>query len=157
MDAATDLIARHGPDGVGLRRVAETVGVTHGLVTHYFGTYRALVRAVLERENERKRELVRERMRADGSVPYADGMTRVLFEILGDGMSGSGRGPSCMTGTSRRPRTPRPICPGWSTRSRRGSVRSSPSPRGRTGRGSRRSCSWPCPARTATRSAGATG
>ncbi|BAU85242.1 tetR family transcriptional regulator [Streptomyces laurentii] len=84
LDAATDLIARHGPDGVGLRKVAEAVGVTHGLVTHYFGTYRALVRAVLKRENERKRDLVRERMRADGQVPYADGMTRVLFEILGD-------------------------------------------------------------------------
>ncbi|MEU7012422.1 TetR/AcrR family transcriptional regulator [Streptomyces sp. NPDC046385] len=84
LDAATDLIARHGPDGVGLRRVAEAVGVTHGLVTHYFGTYAALVRAVLQRENERKRDLVRERLQADGRVPYADGMTRVLFEILGD-------------------------------------------------------------------------
>ncbi|MEV4423765.1 TetR/AcrR family transcriptional regulator [Streptomyces sp. NPDC049602] len=84
LDAATELIARHGPDGAGLRRVAEAAGVTHGLVTHYFGTYRALVRAVLQRENERKRELVRERMRADGSVPYADGMTQVLFEILAD-------------------------------------------------------------------------
>ncbi|MFF8380249.1 TetR/AcrR family transcriptional regulator [Streptomyces sp. NPDC015661] len=84
LDAATELVARHGPDGVGLRRVAEAAGVTHGLVTHYFGTYRALVRAVLERENERKRELVRERMRADGSVPYASGMTEVLFEILAD-------------------------------------------------------------------------
>ncbi|MFC5187466.1 TetR/AcrR family transcriptional regulator [Actinomadura harenae] len=84
LDAATDLIARHGPDGVGLRRVAEAVGVTHGLVTHYFGTYRALVRAVLERENERKRDLVRERMRADGGVPYARGMTEVLFDILAD-------------------------------------------------------------------------
>ncbi|MFF7440162.1 TetR family transcriptional regulator [Streptomyces sp. NPDC008122] len=84
LDAATELIARHGPDGVGLRRVAEAAGVTHGLVTHYFGTYRALVRAVLERENERKRELVRARMRADGSVPYATGMTEVLFEILAD-------------------------------------------------------------------------
>ncbi|MFC8508356.1 TetR/AcrR family transcriptional regulator [Streptomyces sp. NPDC057411] len=84
LDAATDLIARHGPDGVGLRRVADAAGVTHGLVSHYFGTYAALVRAVLRRENERKRELVRERLRADGRVPYADGMTRVLFEILGD-------------------------------------------------------------------------
>ncbi|MGW5419184.1 TetR/AcrR family transcriptional regulator [Streptomyces sp. NPDC003943] len=84
LDAATDLIARHGPDGVGLRRVAEAAGVTHGLVTHYFGTYRALVRTVLERENERKRELVRDRLRADGQVPYASGMTDVLFEILGD-------------------------------------------------------------------------
>ncbi|CAM5615406.1 hypothetical protein STANM337S_05767 [Streptomyces tanashiensis] len=84
LDAATELIARHGPDGVGLRRVAEAAGVTHGLVTHYFGTYRALVRAVLERENERKRERVRERLRADGSVPYADAMTEVLFDILAD-------------------------------------------------------------------------
>lgn len=47
-------------------------------------TYRALVRAVLERENARKRERVRERLRADGSVPYADAMTEVLFDILAD-------------------------------------------------------------------------
>ncbi|MGW9213721.1 TetR/AcrR family transcriptional regulator [Embleya sp. NPDC055664] len=84
LEAATELIAQHGPDGVGLRRIAEAVGVTHGLVTHYFGTYRALVRAVLQRENERKRELVRERMRADGGVPFAGGMTRVLFDIVAD-------------------------------------------------------------------------
>jgi AcrR family transcriptional regulator len=84
LDAAADLIARHGPDGVGLRRVADAVGVTHGLVTHYFGTYRALVRAVLFRENERQRERVRERMRADNGVPYAEGMTKVLFATLTD-------------------------------------------------------------------------
>ncbi|WP_069772133.1 helix-turn-helix domain-containing protein [Streptomyces sp. LUP30] len=46
LDAAAELIARHGPDGVGLRRVAEAVGISHGLVTHCFGTYSALVRAV---------------------------------------------------------------------------------------------------------------
>ncbi|GAA4571406.1 hypothetical protein Pth03_58870 [Planotetraspora thailandica] len=82
--AATELIARYGPDGVGLRQVADAVGITHGLVTHYFGTYSALVRAVLQRENERQRERVRERMRADQGVPLADGMTRVLFETLAD-------------------------------------------------------------------------
>ena len=82
--AATELIARYGPDGVGLRQVADAVGVTHGLVTHYFGTYRLLVRAVLQRENERQRERVRERMREDQGVPYADGMTRVLFDTLAD-------------------------------------------------------------------------
>ncbi|MFB0614792.1 TetR/AcrR family transcriptional regulator [Streptomyces sp. AGS-58] len=84
LDAAAELIARYGPDGVGLRRVAEAVGVSHGLVTHYFGTYGALVRAVLRRENERQRERVRERMRADRGVPYADDMTQVLFEALAD-------------------------------------------------------------------------
>ncbi|WP_328808678.1 TetR/AcrR family transcriptional regulator [Nonomuraea montanisoli] len=84
LDAATDLIARYGPNGVGLRRVADAVGVTHGLVTHYFGTYDALVQAVLRRENERQRERMRERMRADQGVPYSEGMTRVLFETLAD-------------------------------------------------------------------------
>ncbi|MGW5362480.1 TetR/AcrR family transcriptional regulator [Actinopolymorpha pittospori] len=84
LDAATELIAQDGPDGVGLRRVAEAVGVSHGLVTHYFGTYAALVRAVLARENERQRERIRERMRASQGVPYADDMTRVLFEAVAD-------------------------------------------------------------------------
>jgi AcrR family transcriptional regulator len=84
LDAAAELIARYGPDGVGLRRVAEAAGISHGLVTHYFGTYGALVRAVLQRENERQRERVRERMRADHGVPYADDMTQVLFETLAD-------------------------------------------------------------------------
>jgi AcrR family transcriptional regulator len=84
LTAAADLIARHGPDGVGLRRVAGAAGVTHGLVTHYFGTYRALVQAVLRRENERQRERVRDRMRADNGVPYAEGMTKVLFDTLTD-------------------------------------------------------------------------
>jgi AcrR family transcriptional regulator len=82
--AATDLIACYGPDGVGLRQVAERVGVTHGLVTHYFGTYAALVQAVLRRENERARARIRERMRADADIPYAEGLTRVLFDTLAD-------------------------------------------------------------------------
>ncbi|MFJ8363154.1 TetR/AcrR family transcriptional regulator [Streptomyces sp. NPDC093984] len=84
LEAAAELIARYGPDGVGLRAVAEAAGVSHGLVSHYFGTYKALVRAVLQRENERQRERIRERMRADHGVPYADGMTQVLFETLAD-------------------------------------------------------------------------
>ncbi|WIX89915.1 hypothetical protein [Amycolatopsis sp. DG1A-15b] len=53
-------------------------------MTHYFGTYRALVQAVLQRENERQRERVRERMRADNGVPYAEGMTKVLYDTLTD-------------------------------------------------------------------------
>ncbi|MFG1867823.1 TetR/AcrR family transcriptional regulator [Micromonospora arborensis] len=84
IDAAAELIARHGPDAVGLRRVAEAAGVSHALVSHYFGTYAELVRIVLQRENERQRDRVRERMRADRGVPYAGGMTEVLFETLAD-------------------------------------------------------------------------
>ncbi len=84
LTAAGELIARHGPDGVGLRQVAEAVGVTHGLVTHYFGTYRALAREVLARENGRHHERVREQIRADAGVPYADAVTGVLLETLTD-------------------------------------------------------------------------
>lgn len=84
LTAAGELIARHGPDGVGLRQVAEAVGVTHGLVSHYFGTYSSLARAVLRRENERHHERIQEQLRADRGVPYADGMIQVLLETLTD-------------------------------------------------------------------------
>ncbi len=53
-------------------------------MSHYFGTYAALARAVLRRENERHHERVREQLRADHGLPYADSMTRVLLETLTD-------------------------------------------------------------------------
>ncbi|MDQ2845416.1 MAG: TetR/AcrR family transcriptional regulator [Actinomycetota bacterium] len=84
LTAAGELIARLGPDGVGLRQVAEAVGVTHGLVSHYFGTYGALAQAVLRRESEHHHERVREQLRADHDLPYADSMIRVLLETLTD-------------------------------------------------------------------------
>ncbi|AGL16050.1 TetR/AcrR family transcriptional regulator [Actinoplanes sp. N902-109] len=84
LDAATDLIAQHGPDAVGLRQVAEAAGVSHALISHYFGTYKALVRAVLQREHDRQRQRIRDRIGADGGVPYADAMTQILFEAVAD-------------------------------------------------------------------------
>ena len=82
--AAATLIAEKGPDGVGLRQVAEAVGVTHGLVTHYFGTYDALVHEVLRRENALLRERVRERIQAESDHPTAAGSMGVLFDALAD-------------------------------------------------------------------------
>lgn len=46
--AAQRLLATHGPDAVGLKDVAREAGVSHALVTHYFGTIDALVDAALE-------------------------------------------------------------------------------------------------------------
>lgn len=43
LDAALRLFASAGPDAVGLKEVAKEAGVSHALVTHYFGTYDALV------------------------------------------------------------------------------------------------------------------
>lgn len=49
LDAATRVFAEHLPDTVGLKEIAREAGISHALVTHYFGTYAALVEAALER------------------------------------------------------------------------------------------------------------
>jgi AcrR family transcriptional regulator len=54
--SARELIAEKGPDAVGLKDVAVRAGVSHALVTHYFGTYEALVEATLADEVRRARE-----------------------------------------------------------------------------------------------------
>ncbi|MEU7899919.1 helix-turn-helix domain-containing protein [Nonomuraea sp. NPDC049152] len=82
--AAARLIRERGPDNVSLRQIAEAAGVAHGLVTHYFGTYAALVREVLTAENDRVEERVRERIRAERGVPTAAGIMGVLFDTLAD-------------------------------------------------------------------------
>lgn len=82
--AAGDLIARDGPDRVTLTRVAEAAGVSHGLVSHYFGTYRALAAEVLRAENRQHQEQVQERIRTDQGVPYASRVLDVLFDTVAD-------------------------------------------------------------------------
>jgi AcrR family transcriptional regulator len=47
--AAERVFAEKSPDVVGLKDVARVAGVSHALVSHYFGTYDGLVDAVLER------------------------------------------------------------------------------------------------------------
>jgi TetR/AcrR family transcriptional regulator, repressor for neighboring sulfatase len=49
LDAAERVFSRVSPDVAGLKEIAAEAGVSHGLVTHYFGTYLALVNATLER------------------------------------------------------------------------------------------------------------
>lgn len=46
--AAERTFAQHLPETVGLKDVAQEAGVSHALITHYFGTYDALVEATLE-------------------------------------------------------------------------------------------------------------
>ena len=48
IDAATQLFAARGPSQVSVREIAETAGVNHGLVHHYFGSKDALLRAALD-------------------------------------------------------------------------------------------------------------
>lgn len=46
LDAAVELYAQCGPDGVSLREVAQRAGLTHALVARYFGSKHGLVTAV---------------------------------------------------------------------------------------------------------------
>lgn len=56
LDAADRVFARHLPDAVGLKQIAKEAGVSHALVTHYFGTYDALVEQTLTRRTLRLRD-----------------------------------------------------------------------------------------------------
>ncbi len=53
--AAEHVFAVHSPDVVGLKDIARKAGVSHALVSHYFGTYDRLVDAVLERRAAKTR------------------------------------------------------------------------------------------------------
>ena len=51
LDTAEALFVEKGPDAVGLQSIAKRAGVSHALITHYFGTYEKLVSEVLQRRN----------------------------------------------------------------------------------------------------------
>lgn len=83
LDAAEKLMAEAGPDAVGLKAVADAAGVSHALVSHYFGTYEALVEAVLTRRGEALVEAIVARI---GEASWADATTalEVLFAVLSE-------------------------------------------------------------------------
>src|SRR5688500_13324653 len=85
LDAAERLFASHHPDALGLKPVARAAGVSHALVTHYFGTYAGLVDAVLERRQLALRDHLVTRLRSAPGLPSDTGpLFAALFEALGD-------------------------------------------------------------------------
>lgn len=56
LEAAARVFATQLPDVVGLKDIAREAGVSHALVTHYFGTYDALIEATLERRFQKLRD-----------------------------------------------------------------------------------------------------
>lgn len=85
LDAAQSLIAARGPDAVGLKDVARAAGVSHALVTHYFGTYEGLVEEALVDHLQRQRVEGLERIRAAIADPAA--WLEIAFEQLGHPLS----------------------------------------------------------------------
>lgn len=84
LDAADRVFAEHQPDAVGLKDIAREAGVSHALVTHYFGTYAGLVEATLERRIRALRVSVLERMREGGALDRPVELLGMLFRALED-------------------------------------------------------------------------
>ncbi|RKH71529.1 TetR/AcrR family transcriptional regulator [Corallococcus interemptor] len=88
LQAAEPLLMEQGPDRVGLQAVAKAAGVSHALVTHYFGTYEALVREVLLRRNELMVASFREQLLAAEAPPDAGQLLERFFSMVQQGRHG---------------------------------------------------------------------
>jgi AcrR family transcriptional regulator len=69
---------------VGLRDVAAEAGVSHGLITHYFGTYDALVEAVFARRTQGVAAEVARRFSAALPTDTPSDLLRVVLQTASD-------------------------------------------------------------------------
>ena len=84
LDAAERVFARFQPDQVGLKEVAREAGVSHALITHYFGTYAGLIEAALERRTRATREAALARLREPAALSRPGELLELLFRALQD-------------------------------------------------------------------------
>jgi AcrR family transcriptional regulator len=79
-EAAVELIARHGFEGVSMRRLAEAVGVQAGALYRYFPTKQALLASMMR---EHMRHLIDSwrRARPDGADPVAQLAAFARFHV----------------------------------------------------------------------------
>ncbi len=83
LDAADRLLAERPPDLVGLADIARGAGVSHALVSHYFGTYVGVVDAVLERRRAAVRARIVARI-AKADLVDPDELIEAVFDALSD-------------------------------------------------------------------------
>ncbi|WP_347109782.1 helix-turn-helix domain-containing protein [Paenarthrobacter sp. S56] len=79
LDAAMELLSRHGISGVSMRAVAREAGVALGLVNYYFDDKTSLIRAALRRVDEHDLLLVA----ADPSTDPQDQLRKALRRVAG--------------------------------------------------------------------------
>ena len=84
LDAAERVFVEFQPDQVGLKEVAREAGVSHALITHYFGTYAGLLEAALERRIRGLRETLLARLREAGALSRPTELLAALFAALSD-------------------------------------------------------------------------
>lgn len=86
LDAARVVLGSVGPDRASLREVAAQAGVSHGLITHYFGTFDALVEQTLQRQVSELRARLLDKLETDAANVPA--LVDFLFEQLADPVHG---------------------------------------------------------------------
>jgi AcrR family transcriptional regulator len=84
LDAAERVLAASPPDAVGLKEVALAAGVSHALVSHYFGTYVELVDEVLVRRIRQIRATALGRLADPSVLMDTEGLLAALFGALED-------------------------------------------------------------------------
>src|SRR5215470_12467496 len=84
LDAAERVFVAAQPDQVGLKEVAREAGVSHALITHYFGTYAGLIEAALERRTRATREAALARLREPEALSRPGELLELLFRALQD-------------------------------------------------------------------------
>src|SRR3954465_1206495 len=84
LDAADRVFVEFQPDQVGLKEVGREAGVSHALITHYFGTYAGLIEAALERKVRVLRETMLARLREAGAVSRPAELIGILMSALED-------------------------------------------------------------------------
>jgi len=82
--AAERLLAESSPSSIGLKDVARAVGVSHALVSHYFGTYAELVESVLTVRIRRLRAEALARLTTTDGLLDATRLLDVVFTALED-------------------------------------------------------------------------
>lgn len=84
LDAADRVFVEFQPDQVGLKDVGREAGVSHALITHYFGTFAGLIEAALERRIRMLRETMLDRLRDAGALARPAELLGILFDALQD-------------------------------------------------------------------------
>lgn len=84
LDAAERVFAEFSPAEVGLKDIGREAGVSHALITHYFGTFAGLVEAVLQRRLAALRDATVARIREAGVLSRPEELIAILFRTLED-------------------------------------------------------------------------
>jgi AcrR family transcriptional regulator len=82
LSAAERLMTEKGPDAVGLKDVAKEAGVSHALVSHYFGTYESLVEEVLSLGLVSLSNAVLAKMNEEGLPKTPGELLERLFSVI---------------------------------------------------------------------------